>query len=1132
MILPFNKISKNDANKAGGKWASLGEMTQAGIAIPPGFVVLAETFEEFIDSNNLRAEIQTILGKLDHNNVGSIEHASEKIQELIRSGLISEKIQKEIQKYTKTIKTDFVAVRSSATAEDGAEHAWAWQLDTYLNVPKTDIITKIQSCWASLFTPRALFYRSEKWLGDLHISVAVVVQSMVDAESAGVAFSVHPVTENTDEIVIEWSWWLGEAVVSGEVTPDSFVISKSSWEIISEHIAEKKKGIFRNTNGENEWRDIENRVQEKPILTKKELSVLSQLIIKIENHYGFPCDIEWAYTNGKIYILQARPITTLQGKTNNIKKDWVNIWSWSWSFLSCTDFASALSHEVKILWEAPFNNVRIFINNGKSACWVPQDQKDMLWKKVADFYGNKKELEKICQLFRESVDDFLKFFEKIKHKKIENKNYRKMWDLIVSEYRLHIIIKYIVDYLEPKLLDKFLPMLAEARVYAEPVFEKSEELMNNWIDEITQKSKIESRYISCCTREEFQSAIKNNKYPDVWILAQRYVRSVIESDGKSQKIHTGNEAENIFSELIDVAEDWSIHWSCAYPGKVQSIVRIIHDPTADNIFHQGDILVTGMTRPEYIHLAKKSAGIITDAGGILSHAAITARELKIPCIIGTKNATKILKDGDLVEVDAENGVVKILEKTQSEEWVKNVTREVTIFPAASVTKSFGKISKPFEIDFDYEHILFVWNTWYYRKSDYEKLKAILAQKIEQDTNYVRHIAKKQKEVWENLKKFVRKLAWAKVSSKNIESLVKEYDERMTEFYAFWWIAIPVGEILEIRVRKILENHSEIDFDELMFVREELELVQEKRLRNEIAIQCQKYKKYEYLPRILEQKLIQHAEQFGWINTSYHVGMGLSARDFFEKIQAENPEESRREMLEQRKREREILTKLKKHLSKEDQSIIESMQIIMYLRNYQKETVNECQYKSEIFLRKIAHAIWFKWNDFLAFSTTEIQEYIKNKVSKKVYLQKAKKRQREFVIEWVDADVSVYEEDLEKYIKKVAKNEPEQIKTIQWSPAYKWKTSGKVRVIHKKSDIELFIPGEILVTNMTSIDYVHIMGRASAIITNEGGITCHAAIFSRELRIPCIIGTKNATEILKTGDFVEVDAENWTIIRQN
>lgn len=126
--------------------------------------------------------------------------------------------------------------------------------------------------------------------------MAVVVQSMVDAESAGVAFSVHPVTENHDEIVIEGSWGLGEAVVSGEVTPDSFVISKSSEKMISEHIAEKKKGIFRNTNGENEWRTIEKHEQEKPILSEKQLSELARLIIKIENHYGFPCDIEWAHS--------------------------------------------------------------------------------------------------------------------------------------------------------------------------------------------------------------------------------------------------------------------------------------------------------------------------------------------------------------------------------------------------------------------------------------------------------------------------------------------------------------------------------------------------------------------------------------------------------------------------------------------------------------------------------------------------------------------------------------------------------------------------------------------------------------------------------------------------------------------
>jgi len=176
--------------------------------------------------------------------------------------------------------------------------------------------------------------------------VAVVVQSMVDAESAGVAFSVHPVTENHDEIVIEGSWGLGEAVVSGEVTPDSFVISKSGGNTLSEHIAEKKKGIFRNKDGQNEWLEIDTEKREKPILTKEKIQKLSELIIQIENHYGFPCDIEWAHSKEKIYILQARPITTLhkqdvfiENKYQNItEKEYDFLWTVGFPYIYCSMF--------------------------------------------------------------------------------------------------------------------------------------------------------------------------------------------------------------------------------------------------------------------------------------------------------------------------------------------------------------------------------------------------------------------------------------------------------------------------------------------------------------------------------------------------------------------------------------------------------------------------------------------------------------------------------------------------------------------------------------------------------------------------------------------------------------------------
>jgi len=207
---------------------------------------------------------------------------------------------------------EFVAVRSSATAEDGAEHAWAGQLDRFLNTTKKDLIKNIKRCFSSLFTPRAIFYRFEKGLHDSHISVAVVVQKMVQSEKSGIAFSVHPVTEDRNQMIIEGSWGLGEAIVSGQVTPDSYVVLKDSKEILDINIAEKTRGIFKSKSGENRWQDIDEKKANEQCLSDKEILELAELIIKIENHYGFPCDIEWAFEKEKFYITQSRPITTLK----------------------------------------------------------------------------------------------------------------------------------------------------------------------------------------------------------------------------------------------------------------------------------------------------------------------------------------------------------------------------------------------------------------------------------------------------------------------------------------------------------------------------------------------------------------------------------------------------------------------------------------------------------------------------------------------------------------------------------------------------------------------------------------------------------------------------------------------------
>lgn len=310
-IRNFNKINKNDTAIAGGKGASLGEMTQAGIPVPPGFVILSNAFDRFLEETDLNIVIDSILHKANHKEMQSIENASEAIKELILEAKMPKDIEHFITAECKTLGEKYVAVRSSATAEDGKSYAWAGQLESYLDTTEDKVLEKVKHCWASLFTPRAIFYRFENGLHDIKISVAVVIQKMVESEISGIAFSVHPVTQDRNQLIIEAGFGLGEAIVSGHITPDSYVVEKNPRRIIDKNISPQEQGFFRLKNGGIEWRDVLKEMIDKQKLTDKEILELSELILKIENHYQFPCDIEWAFEKGKFYIVQSRPITTL-----------------------------------------------------------------------------------------------------------------------------------------------------------------------------------------------------------------------------------------------------------------------------------------------------------------------------------------------------------------------------------------------------------------------------------------------------------------------------------------------------------------------------------------------------------------------------------------------------------------------------------------------------------------------------------------------------------------------------------------------------------------------------------------------------------------------------------------------------
>ncbi len=306
----FKQLTNKDVAIAGGKGASLGEMTNAKIPVPSGFVVLASAFEKFIKETDINIEIDAMWDRLDVTNTEEIERNSELMQSLIISKDFPEDLGEEILKEFDELKTKYVAVRSSATAEDSKLDAWAGQLDSYLYIDKKGLLKSVQKCWASLFTPRAIFYRLERKLQKNKISVAVVIQKMANSDVSGVCFTVHPVTKDKDQMIIEACWGLGEALVQGIITPDSYVIEKSTLNIVDINISDQEKQIIK-AKIETEEKPVPKNLREKQKLSEKQIKELAGICINIEKHYGDPRDIEWALEGNKFYIVQSRPITTL-----------------------------------------------------------------------------------------------------------------------------------------------------------------------------------------------------------------------------------------------------------------------------------------------------------------------------------------------------------------------------------------------------------------------------------------------------------------------------------------------------------------------------------------------------------------------------------------------------------------------------------------------------------------------------------------------------------------------------------------------------------------------------------------------------------------------------------------------------
>lgn len=804
-VKTLSELRKGDTGIAGGKGASLGELMSAGIPVPPGFVVVASAFDEFMSLSGLDVEIEAVLNTVDQREMHTVENASEKIHALILRTEMPAKLKKEILDAFKKLGATYVAVRSSATAEDGETAAWAGQLETYLNSTSIDLLQNVRKCWASLFSPRAIFYRFQKNMKAEKVSVAVVVQEMVESEKSGIAFSVHPVTQDRNQMIIEAGLGLGEAIVSGTITPDSYVVRKNDLHIIERQTYVQKKGLFRKKNGGNEWRNIDEKECSSPALSDKETRELAALIVKIEKHYGFPVDVEWAWAKGSWHITQSRPITTLSPNLPGKKPDAALTYEFSWG-----ERHSVMTAEMWLTSYVRFRNVLanenrhvfMYVKGGSVHTYNAAEElqaaseagktmlrpaflkeylKDSnrirtafrkLYDRVRKTDLKRASSEKIMELFDEYVDAFEHVYALFKITQPEyttaagdalKKRLTSLLGFKEAEKALTVLstdtehdpmkldeLAALRLSLKPKVTEKDLRGFIEEfpwyffntydrKLAADFLRRKFDDLQS--IPAATRKNMLRDADKALATHRKEHAAwlTKTKKDPDIahlsmllgtlgsdrlelkkWWTGSEYlflnffdeiarrlghkteemlmthrlsdIRDGLRGKKLTASIRSARKksyacflnedvveflehekADEGFATLVHPSQSKSvasgknaIAGTVANPGIAKGIARIIRVEDLKTLlkdmkrFQKGEIIVTTMTQPTIVGLARVAAAIVADEGGITSHAAILAREYGIPCVVGTKVATHVIKDGDVIEVDATKGVVKIL----------------------------------------------------------------------------------------------------------------------------------------------------------------------------------------------------------------------------------------------------------------------------------------------------------------------------------------------------------------------------------------------------------------------------------------------------------------------------------------
>ncbi len=636
-IKNFSEISKNDIALVGGKGASLGELTRAGIPVPSGFVITTEVFKNFKNKEIPREIIHEILSAFDNLHVQR------------------------------------VAVRSSATEEDSKTSSWAGQFDSFLNISRENLMNSIKNCWKSIESERVISYAKINNILHKRLSVAVIVQKMIESEASGVMFTINPINQNKNQMIMEAGYGLGEMLVQGLITPDSYILDKSTLKIVSKNLnSQNKMLVFK--NGENKEVPVPKIKKGKYILDDKNIKSLAELAVKIEVHYKSPQDIEWALEKEKFYIVQSRPITTIANHKSEdlFNKEGYLLALW---FQGVSVFVTDIHNDLYSKLEALF-----IIDNGLFKQYFTKKAYENALNKGVTFYSDKHAFDnykKNLTIFR---DTFTKYFElNVKDKKSVSK------DVVTTffEYTRKLCGDYTQMNFEStdkafslqdqnstikENLSKVSKFKDTVRDFMNVVLFEPDGYCYKLFEILSNQFNLPISIFDNLTQREILALFKGEK-PSEGIVSKRQ-KAFVESYNLDS-FYEGKDAEPILQSFReDIIYSKLLKGQGASSGKATGKVKIIPVDYSDlsridkeiGKMQQGDILVAETTAPELMLACKKASAIITDMGGLMSHAAIVSREFGIPCIVGTKFATQILKDGDIIEVDANRGIVRIIKE--------------------------------------------------------------------------------------------------------------------------------------------------------------------------------------------------------------------------------------------------------------------------------------------------------------------------------------------------------------------------------------------------------------------------------------------------------------------------------------